>query len=466
MRQIFLKQKLQPLNHVIFFLTNKKIGFAILFLSVFIIISMICYGIFFQGLNFIIPYDSKYYIDTAQKMKEAGFQLKHSYLGYRTYLFPYLVSFVPFHYLQEIGFNVAQAYAFSSMALYIFLGIIAIKLYFKEKNFTLIFCSLFLNPFTIVNLPVLLQESLTVLIVPIAFMALYYSITNNQLKLSFFISGISFAFLYMTRMAYITLLIPYTCVLVTMFYKNQPNANLYSPDTYKFLKLFSLFMLPIIIITFPQSIVSYKNFGTLNPYVLTSPSAIQVTETQKDVGDRVWKYGTIIRTTEDNQFKDGAGLYYNNKIYLKYKESERKSAQEETSIKILSAIGKLFGSLNYDYLVVYANVNDNALLNWHIVLSAIVLFFGASTLLIKIRNRQLELFDFFCLMTIGVLSVLNMMIAPETRFGLIPIILLSYQALCFNRFVSKDQRSILLIAFSLFLPLWLLCSALMFQTTL
>ncbi|GLT17525.1 hypothetical protein GCM10007938_13020 [Vibrio zhanjiangensis] len=149
----------------------------------------------------------------------------------------------------------------------------------------------------------------------------------------------------------------------------------------------------------------------------------------------------------DDQIKEysSMGLIY----YLK-----------EFPYSLIHMFSHVFNSLNYDFLYTYVNEKRYYIISWYQIMSSVVTVLGFSYVYALVRGYmeyKFRSFEYFILVILISFLGVNALVAVETRFGMVPHIILTifsillfYDRKLVSRFLNYRLVTLILVLYSLF----------------
>lgn len=407
------------------------------------------------------------YLRISKIFNEFGLWHHHNLSHLRTYLFPFILSFIysnDFSVLSNFLMHVLYAFIFTFFAIFQFLKSAAIKNYF------LIIVAFLLNPFLLIYLPIPLSESLTLLI--FYFYLGYFIWGINKFKLTrtikksfpflfnFLALGIFSGLLQVTRPANITLatssiLLLFLAPLIKLRYlekETKPSKNKHLskidwgwPLSFSVL-LVALFSLGFLIAVLPQIIINFKHYQIFSFFPAYDLGGYQLYE-----GLQNYKYATFynLNTEGERVFYPTTELVgrissYANRPYLFYLFNPHKG--------IILFISHIYQSVNFDFFYPYITSKRYSIFSWHQISSSLITISGILGVLFRFKHFKKEILlrleHLFLLTSLFIICFFNGLLSVEIRFGMIPFGILTYFGLLFfirdYKLLSKIKKSLCL----------------------
>ncbi len=387
----------------------------------FILIPFICsFGALFY-FSFIPDFccDVYQYIHISQSFDSHGFLYPHSGSELRNYFYPYLLSI----FAGGSIYNLTSFLSFSKLTIF-FMVFISSFFFMCSMNRTiknvffssLIVISLFLNPLlaTIYTLPLteLYVFPLVVFLLCISNVCLSQSSSMSFFyKLTlFFLFPLILSFLILLRPANLILIFP--SFILLFYFVIISKANM--------INVFS-FIFFLICPFFPQLYFNSVVFNEISILPVGGLGAKQFYW-----GLTYVKYGTfyIDGIAEGMKYR----TWLTDELLEKYSSSSLFFYIKEAPSSILLLLAHIFNSLNYDFLFTYVNEREYRIISWHQILSSVMTVLGFTYvwfLLASWRNYKSRLNDYFLVLILFSFLAMNSVVAVETRFGMVPHMILT-----------------------------------------
>jgi len=467
------------------------------FLSFLLLIPTILIFVFMFKSGAPFCCDANSYLNTMIGYQSEGLFFHHGATGYRGYMFPYLYSLLPIDYTSSLllGGITIPTYSMASIFFFLSIEFYIIKQLLKNKNLTLFYLSIFINPLALVYIPYPLQESFIILLFSLFVPLIFITYMQKKKILLIILLGLFLGSMYMARASQALLVLPILIFALFIIFKSKEmNINK--------IKLLITFICSSILFIIPQSLITQKYLNTINPYPATA-----LLSQQFNWGNMYAKYGTNLSvnlcTGKIEDFrnplltnlkpKNNKNLYVNShtgiaqvywnplacsikdiknqenrkNIIIECNENNQEPVKGFTSLVQNNTLDQLFfksiihvfSILNYDYLYPYVKDYKTKLFTWHQILSMLIVFFGFYNILKKYWSRNFNAFDVFLDSILFITLGTVMFFSVETRFGLLSTIILSINAA--NLFISHKPKGYELLSLVFSAVLFVLVSSLL-----
>jgi hypothetical protein len=367
--------------------------------------------------------DTRYYDRASQSFAANGLEFTNAFDGYRSYFVPAFIhairsvsaAFLPANIPDAARYPLGVTLIYGLMSCLLVVGASLRK---AELRVLLLALATVWNPLLFAYLPYQMQESALVFFcAPLVFALLQWGVPRPAC------SAVTVALFglicYATRSALVVLLVP--ALLAFCLYLMRERTEIAARW-----KACAAALVGAIVLIGPQSLISVRHAGTLNPY-----PARAVLQAQFAWGVEMYKYATV---REEGEWR---GLPYFSPYATDTEVPKALSAYRDPTVAATLVLAHVYAIAVQDQLLPYWDVSGAAVITPWLLLSVALLFLGAARMVTELWHSGLTATLVFFAGSALVLLASAALIAAETRFGVLLILLTSAYA---TRWTLVDLR--------------------------
>jgi hypothetical protein len=398
--------------------------------------------------------DASVHLDKIEGHRSDGLFFLHGAVGYRSYLFPYFYSLIPFAG-PEVVFGSVRGYTIASISVFLLVEFAVLMRIRGTRHFWPTYLGLFLNPLLLVYVPYPLQESF--LFMAFAGLMPWLLVLDHRRGGWRFaaVLGLFFGVMYMTRPSNLVLALPVGVLLV-----GHLRALFSMRDRIRSCASFGLLFALVVA---PQSATMLRHRGTLFPYPVTGVMSFQLlfspayAKYATNVSGRLNTEQPMAYWNPLNCESDSSSSPRNGRLFVCLVESE--SRRDGPAALAFTGLIHVYNALNYDVLKPYIAKVTIPMFSLAQLASMSIVFLGGYAGIRRLFLRTAGLADWFLLGVAGVTLAVTTITGVETRFGLLATASLSFFAAELLTVEKMEAREWLPLGFGL--ALFLLVSSLL-----
>ncbi len=394
--------------------------------------------------------DTSYYLSSANELVHSGLLFTNAFDGYRSYFVPFVVSA-----LQKassfVGYAVTdpERYAYGASSLFWLLSVSVMWWLSNRvslKQFLFSAAATLVNPFLVVYVPFALQEGVLITLC-LPFLFVWVGATNLGTSVRAAVVLIMALVAYITRAALVWWLVPAVLYSAWML---RPQMS----QTRRRLPPIALVGFAGALLLGPQIYIAKHKFDSFNPYPATSLFASQISW-----GVSLLKYASV---EDEGHWR---GLTYFSPFVAEPEEVKTINFYLDNPTRgAFLLFSHAYAGFHYDQIMPYWRLEGARALTFWLVLSSAIVFLGVTQMVITGLAGRVSADDMFSIATMVLCCLSLVLVATESRFGIVGFAMLSIHALkLLATRLTRDRWGLVLTGLVLYLVLAFLFNTLLMQ---